>query len=320
MSQLPLAAADFFCQTPMGNQDRPFRSGYVAIAGEPNVGKSTLLNALLGQKLSIVTRKPQTTRQRVVGILNREDAQIIFLDTPGLLDPKYLLQEKMLDAARLALADADVILVLNEFRKGTELDPRVESELARPSAAAAVRVLVINKVDTVARQEVLPIIDHFAKLGRFHAIIPISASKGENLDRLVDVVVDSLPVHPAYYPDDIASEAPERFFAAELIRETIFEQFREEIPYSTAVEIREFKERETGVAYILADIIVERKSQKGILIGRRGESLKGVGTAARAKIEAFLDRPVFLELYVKVGKDWRGSDDWMNKLGYSSKH
>jgi GTPase len=303
----------------MDNHASSFRCGYVAIAGEPNVGKSTLLNALLGQKLSIVTKKPQTTRQRVVGILNREDAQIIFLDTPGLLDPQYLLQEKMLTSARLALADADVILILSEVRKGGELSPRVEEELKRPSAAGARRILVLNKVDTIHRGEVLPLIEQFSKRKTFTDIVPISASKGENLDRLLSVIVEALPEHPPYYPQDIVSEAPERFFAAELIRETIFEKFREEIPYSTAVEIREFKERETGAAYILADVIVERKSQKGILIGHRGESLKAVGVGARTKIEQFLGKPVFLELFVKVGREWRASEQWLNQLGYNPK-
>ena len=287
------------------------------MGGEPNVGKSTLLNALLGEKLSIVTAKPQTTRQRVVGILNRENAQIIFLDTPGLLDPKYLLQEKMVDAARMALADADVILVLCEVRKKAELHPRVEEEILRKSASDAVRILVINKVDTIARDEVLPLIGAFSEKGLFKEIVPISAAKGENLDRLLSLIIQSLPVHVPYYPTDILSDAPERFFTAELIRETIFEHFREEIPYSTAVEIREFKERETGVAYVLADVIVERKSQKGILIGHRGAALKAVGAEARAKIEAFLGKRVFLELFVKVGKDWRGSEQWMKQLGYT---
>ena len=301
----------------MEPQMTPFRCGYVAIAGEPNVGKSTLLNALLGQKLSIVTKKPQTTRQRVVGIFNRDDAQVIFLDTPGLLDPKYLLQEKMLESARLALADGDVILILSEVRMGTELHPRVEDELARQSSSQAVRILVLNKVDTIPRDEVLPLIEHFSKRALFSDIVPVSALKAENLDRLLSVIIQALPVHPPFYPQDILSDTPERFFAAELIRETIFEQFREEIPYSTAVEIRDFKDRDTGAAYILADIIVERKSQKGILIGKRGESLKAVGVGARGKIEAFLGRPVYLELYVKVGKEWRGSEQWLNKLGYS---
>ena len=303
----------------METQTTSFRCGYVAIVGEPNVGKSTLLNALLGQKLSIVTKKPQTTRQRVVGILNGDDLQIIFLDTPGLLDPKYLLQEKMLDSARLAFADADVILVLSEVKKGTELHRRVEQELAKASASKASRILVLNKVDTIHREATLPLIEHFSKRGLFSEIVPVSATKGENLDRLVSVIIQALPVHPPYYPQDIVSEAPERFFAAELIRETIFEQFQEEIPYSTAVEIRDFKDRETGAAYILADIIVERKSQKGILIGRQGASLKAVGVGARTKIEAFLGRPVYLELFVKVGREWRGNEQWLDKLGYSPK-
>ncbi len=293
------------------------RAGYVAIVGEPNVGKSTLLNALLSQKLSIVSSKPQTTRQRVLGILSTDEAQVVFLDTPGLLRPKYLLHEKMVHVARRALRDADVVLLLREASQGTELPPAVEDAVFHLAPDKKL-FLVINKVDTIQRQEVLPLIDHFAKTGKFAEIIPISALKKENLADLLRTIVNYLPVHPPFYPADAVSEQPERFFAAELIREKIFEKSREEIPYSTAVDIVEFKERERGKTYINADIVVERDSQKGILIGKGGSALKTIGQLARVDIETMVGRPVFLELHVKVRENWREDEALLKRLGYSA--
>ncbi len=206
-----------------------YRAGYVAIVGEPNVGKSTLLNALLNQKLSIVSKRPQTTRQRVLGILSTEDSQIVFLDTPGLLRPKYLLHEKMVRSARMALQDADIVLLLTEASRGTDLPTEVEQALSEVDSSKKL-LLVINKVDTIDRAQVLPMIDHFSKTATFSDIIPISALKGENLPELLSTIVRYLPFHPPYYPADAVSEQPERFFAAELIREKIFTLFREEVP------------------------------------------------------------------------------------------
>lgn len=294
-----------------------FRAGYAAIVGEPNVGKSTLMNALLGQKISIVTSKPQTTRQRVLGILTTDEAQIIFLDTPGLLNPKYLLHETMVRSAHTALEDADLILLLTEIGRGTTL-PDVVEDVLKTEVASKPLFLVINKVDTAPRDQVLPVIAHFAARKKFREIIPLSALKGENLDDLMKTVVRAMPVHPPLYPPDIVSESPERFFVAELIREAIFRQFHEEVPYSTAVEIAEFKEREVGKTFINADIIVERSSQKGILIGAKGAALKKVGQSSRRSIEQFLQRPVFLELHVKVRERWRDNKGWLRKLGYST--
>ena len=294
-----------------------YRTGYVAIVGEPNVGKSTLLNALLNQKLSIVSARPQTTRQRVLGILSTDTAQMIFLDTPGLLRPKYLLHEKMVLSARLALQDADVVLLLTEASRGTELPEVVEEVLSQISPEKKL-LLIINKVDTIQRQEVLPTISHFAQTGTFADVIPISALKSENLPDLLRTIEKYLPIHPPFYPVDNISEQPERFFAAELIREKIFQQFREEVPYSTAVEIVEFKERERGKTYISADIIVERESQKGIIIGKGGAALKTVGRRARTDIEEMVGHPVFLELRVKVREKWRESESLLKKFGYSS--
>jgi GTP-binding protein Era len=303
----------------MDDAGRRVKAGYVAIVGEPNVGKSTLMNALLQQKISIVTRKPQTTRQRVLGILNRDDAQIIFLDTPGLITPKYLLHHRMLQSAEMALRDADVILVMTEVSRGTELPPAVVHHVVKKYASKGL-MLVINKVDTIDRRELLPMIDTFAQQGVFREIIPISALRNENLDDLVKTIVRDLPEHEPFYPTDIVSEHPERFFVAEFVREKIFEQFRDEIPYSTAVTVREFKEREQGKTYIAADIIVERESQKGIIIGKNGEALKKIGLAARKEIELFLGRPVFLELFVKVGEGWRQNERWLKRLGYDVAH
>jgi GTP-binding protein Era len=296
-----------------------YKAGYVAIIGEPNVGKSTLLNALLDQKISIVTNKPQTTRQRVLGILSREDAQIIFYDTPGLLKPKYLLHKEMVKSAESALADADIVLVMTQTSRGTELPIEV-SERILPLCKSKPVFLLINKADTINKADLLPVIEAFAKLKYFKEIIPISALRHDNLDAIIQSLIQYLPEHEPFYPPDIVSESPERFFVAEFIREQLFEKFSEEIPYSTAVEIREFKEREKGKTLISADIIVERDSQKGIIIGKKGEALKNVGTSARIQIEEFLQRPVFLELHVKVREKWRESEAMLRQLGYNSKN
>ncbi len=295
-----------------------YKAGYVAIVGEPNVGKSTLLNVLLEQKISIVTKKPQTTRQRVLGILSREDAQIVFLDTPGLLKPKYLLHKEMVKSAESALAEADVVLVMTQTSRGTELPIEV-SERIIPLCKTKPVLLIINKADKINKADILPIIETFASQNYFKEIIPISALRHDNMDAVIQSLIEYLPEHEAFYPQDIVSESPERFFVAELIREQLFEKFSEEIPYSTAVEIREFKERATGKTLISADIIIERESQKGIIIGKKGEALKNVGTSARIQIEEFLQRPVFLELHVKVQEKWRENEAMLRQLGYNSK-
>ncbi|MGD0589964.1 MAG: GTPase Era [Bacteroidota bacterium] len=296
---------------------KKYKAGYIAIVGEPNVGKSTLLNALLDQKISIVTNKPQTTRQRVLGILSREDAQIIFLDTPGLFKPKYLLHKEMVKHAESALADADIILVMTDVARKTELPEEVSMRVL-PLCMTQPVFLVINKVDKANKVELLPIIQTFAQERQFREIIPISALKQDNLDAILKTIIQYLPEHEAFYPKDIVSEYPERFFVAEFIREKLFEKFREEIPYSTAVEIREFKEREKGKTLINADILVERDSQKGIVIGKKGEALKEIGIEARREIENFLQHEVFLELHVKVREKWRENETIIRQLGYHS--
>jgi GTP-binding protein Era len=281
----------------MEESKKKYKAGYAAIVGEPNVGKSTLMNALLDQKISIVTNKPQTTRQRVLGILSREDAQIIFLDTPGLLKPKYLLHKEMVKHAERALVDADIILVMTDAARKTELPEEVSMRVL-PLCKTKPVFLIINKADKINKIELLPMIQAFSQAGQFKEIVPISALKRDNLDAVLRTIIQYLPEHEAFYPNDIVSEYPERFFVAEFIREKLFEKFREEIPYSTAVEICEFKEREKGKTLINADILVERDSQKGIVIGKNGEALKEIGTEARKEIENFLQHEVFLELHV----------------------
>jgi GTP-binding protein Era len=304
------------------NEDQPtiapgFRCGYVTIIGEPNVGKSTLLNGLLGQKISIVTNKPQTTRHRILGILSTETQQIIFLDTPGIIKPKYLLQEVMMQLASSAITDADVLIFMIEAT-----NPKTGSDLSHEEAFKRLEglkrpvFLVINKVDLVPKAELLPVIDFYARQYPFTEIFPISALRMEGTEDLLSALVRELPLHPPLYPLDIASEHSERFFVSEIIREKIFLKCQEEIPYSTTVDIVEFKERGRGKWFISADVYVERDSQKGIVIGKAGSMLKEIGRVARQDIEKFLDHPVFLELRVKVRENWRGDPEWLKRLGY----
>jgi GTP-binding protein Era len=296
-----------------------FRCGYVTIIGEPNVGKSTLMNTLLLQKISIVTPKAQTTRHKILGILSAEEYQMIFLDTPGIIKPKYLLQEVMMEFASSAIQDADVLLFMIDATK-----PGTDSALAHAEAFSKLSgskkpvYLVINKVDAVEKNDVLPVIDFYSKAFAFKEIFPISALKSDGTKELLSSVAKILPEHPPFFPTDIVSEHSERFFVSEIIREKIFLATKEEIPYSTTVDIIEFKEREAGKTFISADIYVERDSQKGIVIGKKGAMLKEIGAKARKDIEAFLQHPVFLELHVKVQKEWRESKSALERLGYKS--
>lgn len=297
--------------------DRPFRAGYVTIVGEPNVGKSTLMNRFLNQKISIVSSKPQTTRHRILGILTDDASQIVFLDTPGIIKPKYLLQQAMMQFATRAIADADVLLFMVDA-----LDPKTGEDLAHAEAFQKLRdlakpvLLVINKVDAVQKQLLLPIIDFYSKAFPFREIFPVSALTGEATSAILGAVRPLLPQHPPLYPPDIISEHSERFFASEIIREKVFVSCHEEIPYATTVEIIDFKERERGKWYIAAEIYVERESQKGILIGKKGAKLKEIGGYARKDIETLIGHPVFLDLMVKVREKWREDAGWLKRLGY----
>ncbi len=294
------------------------KSGYVAIIGKPNAGKSTLLNAILGEKLSITTSKPQTTRKKILGILSENDYQIIFLDTPGILDPEYLLQERMLDFVFSSVHDADVILFLLDM----ESDPTGSKTFEDASVLKVLlenekkKILLINKIDLSNQVMVEKVVNEISSKGWFQNIIPISALKNFNTQMVVSTLLEYMPEHPKYYPDDQISDENERFFVSEIIREKIFELYRDEVPYSTEVEIEEFAEREGRKDYIRAAIIVERESQKPILIGDKGASIKRLGRAAREAAESFLQREVFLELFVKVKEKWRSNPNMLNQFGY----
>jgi GTP-binding protein Era len=291
-----------------------FKCGYVTIIGKPNVGKSTLMNSYFHQKLAIVSPKPQTTRHRILGILTGEDHQIIFLDTPGLIKPKYHLQEAMLQAAQKSIQDADLLLVMISALKVNDQDEQIIDSLRDVSAT---KLLLINKIDSVKKMLLLPIMDRFRKKEMFQEIIPISALRKDGLDLLQSLILKYLPENPPFYPADMLSDEPERFFVAEIVREQIFRYYGDEIPYATAVHIETFKERPGEKDFIKAVITVEQNSQKGILIGKKGEGLKKVGSLARSKIEQFLERPIYLELEVRVRKKWRKKSIYVKELGYS---
>lgn len=297
----------------MDQRPSPFHTGYVAIVGRPNVGKSTLMNNLLQQKLAIVTPRPQTTRHRILGILNGNNHQIVFLDTPGMMQPKYSLQESMLRTAKATIKEADLILAMIEATKDHPEDEKVFQSLKSYSKP---RFLVINKIDLAHKNSLLPIIDRFRAMGFFQEIIPVSALKKDGLDLLLSLVVGILPEGMPLYSQDMISDEPERFFVAEIIREKIFFHYGEEIPYATSVHVETFEEKRGRKDFIRAIIFVERDSQKGILIGKGGQALKRVGSLAREGIEHFLGRPVFLELQVQVKKKWRKNAKLVERLGY----
>ncbi len=287
-----------------------FKNGYVALIGKPNVGKSTLLNALMGQKLSIVTPKAQTTRHRVLGILTEENTQIIFLDTPGIMRPHTRLDQSMMRSVRDSVADADLIVFMVDARAEEPDLKGLKMISDRPA------ILALNKTDLIKQDQLLPLVDAYTNLHPFRAIIPISALKETNLNALMKEIRNCLPSGPALYPAEMISEHPERFFVAEIIREKVFEQFHQEIPYSSTVVISNFVERDRAKDLIEADIIVERPSQKGILIGSKAHALKAVGVRARQDIEQFLEREVYLKLFVRVRKDWRNQGKFLRSFGY----
>lgn len=295
--------------------DQQFHSGFAAIVGRPNVGKSTLLNAILGEKIAITSDKPQTTRNRIQGIHNVAGGQIVFIDTPGVHRASSRLNRSLVETALEAIQGVDVVLYLVE----ATARPAAEAELMAEILAGVTApvLLVINKVDLVVKESLFRLMEEYGRMHDFCELVPISAGKGDGVEQLVELVSRRLPVGPAYFPDDILTDLPERFVVAEMIREKIFRLTRDEIPYSVAVQVESFKERpESGVIAISASIIVERDSQKGIVIGRRGEMLKRIGTAARHEIEKFLAERVFLELFVKVSRDWSDNPQKLKEFGY----
>ena len=301
----------------MTEQDKPagFRSGFVSLIGRPNVGKSTLLNLLLGQKIAIISPKPQTTRNRILGIKNLPSGQIIFLDTPGIHRSGNLLNQSMVRTALATLQEVDVVCLLIEANSpGHEENDWILENLQKVRKPV---FLAINKIDLIPKGNLLSIMERFSQKRPFEQIIPISAVLGEGVDILVRELLKILPEGPRFFPEDMVTDLPERFLAAELIREKVFHLTREEIPYATAVAIEEFKEREEkNLVVIRATIQVERETQKGILIGEKGKRLKEIGRLAREEMEALLGVRVFLELWVKVEKNWRDDPRALRRLGF----
>lgn len=291
-----------------------FKSGFVSIIGKPNAGKSTLLNRLLGVKLSIITPKAQTTRHRIFGIDHGENHQIVYSDTPGLIRPKYRLHKKMMGYVDEALEDADLIVLLVAV---DETFPE-EDLLALSAKTHIPKILTLNKVDAVDEAVVFQRMQQLAEKVNFVEAIPISALKGKNVDRLKQLILQHLPEGPPYFDPDQISDRPERFFVSEMIREKIFLMLKQEVPYSTEVSIDEFSEasEEDPIARISATIHVERQSQKGILIGKKGSMLKQIGSRARKDIEQFLGCKVFLQLYVKVSDGWKDKNNYLSGFGY----
>jgi GTP-binding protein Era len=288
------------------------KAGYVNIVGKPNVGKSTLMNAMVGEKLSIITSRAQTTRHRIHGILNTPEYQIIFSDTPGILDPNYKLQENMLKSARSALVDADVLIYLTEA--GEKPDP--ESAFIQKVAGTRVPVLlVINKIDLSNQKEVELCMEQWNDVLPLSEKIAISALRNFNIELIFNRILHYLPVAPPYFAKDALTDKSERFFTGEMIREKILLYYKQEIPYAVEVEIESFKE-EQEIIRIRALIYVERESQKGILIGNEGKALKKVGRESRLDMETFFQKKVFLELRVKVKKDWRNNERFIKNFGY----
>ena len=289
-----------------------FHSGFVAVVGRPNVGKSTLVNRLVGEKVAIVSDKPQTTRNRILAVLNRPEGQIVLFDTPGIHKPMHRMNERMVEAAVGSLGQVDLALwlvdVTEDYGPG---DRYVKDVLARAGKPV---ILGLNKIDLVPKPRLLPLIDRYRQLLDFAEIVPISGLKGDNVERLAERLVAHLPVGERLYPEDFLTDQPERFFVAEMVREQILRHTREEIPYSTAVIIDSFKEG-TPVVRIEASILVERQSQKGILIGRGGAMLKAIGSAARHEIEAFLGTKIYLGLFVKVREGWREDPAMLDEMG-----
>lgn len=297
----------------MNPETKPHRAGFVSIIGKPNVGKSTLMNALVGERLSIVTSKAQTTRHRILGILNGDDFQLIYSDTPGIIQPKYELHNAMMSFVYSSLEDADVVLFVTDIYEKHDEEPVVER--LRKMVDTPI-ILLVNKIDQANQEEVEAKLAYWKEqLPNAAEVLPISALKQFGTDGVLQLVMERLPVHPPYYPKDELTDKPERFFAAEMVREKIFKLYKKEIPYSCEVVIEEFKEEE-DIIRIRGIIYVERNSQKGIVIGQGGEALKKVGTWAREEMEKFFQKKVFLEMYVKVNENWRTDAKALSRFGY----
>ena len=291
------------------------RAGYVAIVGKPNVGKSTLMNQLVGERLSIITSKAQTTRHRILGILNGPDFQLVYSDTPGIIQPKYELHQRMMSFVHSSLEDADVVLFVTDIYEEHDEEPVVQ-RLRRLALDNRPVLLLVNKVDQATQEEVAGKLDYWKeKFPEATEVIPMSALEGFGVEYVFSEIKRRLPVHPPFYPKDELTDKPERFFAAEMVREQIFLNYKKEIPYSCEVVVDEFKEDDV-IIRMRATILVERDSQKGIVIGDGGRMLKRVGIGARKALETFFAKQVFLETHVKVDADWRSNAQRLKRFGY----
>lgn len=300
---------------PLLNREGAFRSGYVAIVGRPNVGKSTLMNRILGEKLAIVTHKPQTTRNRILGVKTSANAQILFLDTPGVHAGKTRLNQVMVKAALSTLEDADLILFLVE--PGEELHKDEKILVQKLDKVKTPIYLIINKIDTVAKSELLPMIEWLHRLGRFREVVPVSALTGDGMGLLESMISEALPEGPPFFPEDSLTDVSQRFMIAEMIREKIILRTEKEIPHAVAVVVEAVKRREgRNLTDVNAVIYVERASQKGILIGQKGKMLKEIGSRVRPEIEKLLETKVFLQLWVKVKRDWRSQLRMLREFGF----
>jgi GTP-binding protein Era len=300
------------------NKNHPhsdFKSGYVAIAGTPNAGKSTLLNRILGEKISITSKKPQTTRNRILGVLHRPDVQMVFFDTPGVFQAKDKLNTRIVDTALSTVGDADLILVvIDAAQPSPDAERFLVNRLLTQNKAA---VLALNKIDLVEKAGLLKLIDRWSAIYQFHEVVPISAKDGIQIEELIFAMASVLPSGPPYFPQNILTDVSERFLAAELIREQVFRLTGEEIPYASAVTVDSFKEKSRDkVVKIAATIHLERDSQKGIVIGKNGSKLKQIGTKSRQQIERMLGTRVYLKLFVRVQKNWRKDTRAIRRFGY----
>lgn len=302
--------------TPQGTTSHKF--GFVALVGRPNVGKSTLVNRLVGQKVAIVSEKPQTTRKRVTGILTLDDSQIVFVDTPGIHKPKHRLGKYMVTVAQKTFEEVDVILFVTRADKA--LCPEDKEIAAKLRKSKVPQIIALNMMDLVETPTLLPLIDAFHRLCPEAEIVPISALRGTNVDRVLQVIKKYLPEGPAHYPPEAFTDQPEQFIVAEIIREKMLERLRDEVPHSVGVKVEEWREEEEKPLYIRATIYVEKESQKPIIIGRGGKELKEIGKAARVEIEFLLGVSVYLELWVKVRKAWRNDELSLRMLGYDQRN
>jgi GTP-binding protein Era len=291
------------------------KSGFVTFIGRPNAGKSTLLNRLVGEKLAIVSDKPQTTRNRILGVRNYPDAQVIFLDTPGIHRPLHRMNVRMVDAARDTITEVDIVALVVDASEKSGRGDRFVLDMIKDVNKPV--FLILNKIDLIKKVRLLPVIEEFSKAGSFAEIVPVSAGTGLNIDSLEKAIIGALPEGPALYPEDYLTDQPERFMASEIIREKVLQFTHAELPFSSAVVVERFEEPEggKGILRLYCSIVVERESQKPIVVGRGGEMIKKIGTAAREELERFFSTKVFLDLHVRVKADWREDDRTLHDLG-----